>query len=265
MRRWATVRRVGPETLQRLPRVFGNAIPKAGSKLLFNVLRGFSEIGPFVDSGLAEIKPFRSGEPTPHAWIRDQLEALQPGDIRLGYLPWNAETEGRLCRPGWAMYQIVRDPRDVIISQIFYATSMHPGHALHEYLLALPDMETRIGTMIRGIPEGPHRRADIRRQYDRYLPWLKQPEVCPVRFEPFVRDPQAMLETMLAYLRHRGFPSAEADSELASRLKRWMAPEKSETFRKGGVGGWREHFTAANLREFDDVAGDLLQVLGYDA
>jgi len=265
--RWRRVRAIlanGPGTVGKLPVVFGNAIPKSGSKLLFNILRGFQEIAPFVDSGLSEIKPYRDGRPTPQVWINAQLEALRPGDIRLGYLAWSTETEARLCRPRWAVYQMVRDPRDVIVSQIFYATDMHQGHALRPYLQGLPDMETRIDTMIRGIPEGPLQRANVRQQYERFLPWMKRPDVCLVRYEQLVGEPDETLGSMLGYARARGLTLKETDSALAARLRQRMSPAASETFRKGGAGGWRRHFTKRNLRTFEAVAGDLLMTLGYE-
>ncbi len=246
-----------------MPVVFGNAIPKTGSKLLFNILRGLQDVGPFVDTGLNEIKPFRDGTPTPQSWIDAQLESLRPGDIRLGYLAWTPETERRLCRPGWAVYLIIRDPRDTIVSQVYYATQMHRGHALHDYLRSLPNMESRIDTMIRGIPQGPLKRASVREVYDRFLPWMKRPEVCLVRYEQLVNQTEETLGRMLGYLRGRGFASDDADEFLVSRLRDQMAPSKSETFRQGGTGGWRQHFTDGNREQFDRVAGDLLQVLGY--
>jgi hypothetical protein len=126
-------------------------------------------------------------------------------------------------------------------------------------------MEARIGTMIRGIEGGPLRRADVRQIYLRYLPWLDRPEVCPVRFERLVSDPDETLAAMLRHLRGRGFTSETADAEMIPRLRAWMAPSKSETFRRGKAGAWRDHFTDRNRREFADVAGDLLQVLGYEA
>lgn len=265
--RWRRLRAIlanGPGTVGRLPVVFGNAIPKSGSKLLFNILRGFQEIAPFVDSGLSEIKPYRDGRPTPQAWINAQLEALRPGDIRLGYLAWSTETEARLCRPRWAVYQMVRDPRDVIVSQIFYATDMHQGHALRQYLGSLPDMETRIETMVRGIPDGPFQRANVRQQFDRFIPWMKHADVCLVRYEQLIREPDETLMSMLAHARARGLTLNETDSALAARLRQRMSPAASETFRKGGAGGWRQHFTTRNRGTFEAVAGDLLTTLGYE-
>ncbi|HET7009902.1 MAG TPA: sulfotransferase domain-containing protein [Anaerolineales bacterium] len=264
-RRLRTALRYGSAALRRQPIVFGNAIPKSGSKLLFNILRGYEDIGPFVDTGLNEIKPFQGGRPTPSPWIHAQLDALGPGDVRFGYLPWTPQLERRLCRDGWATYLIVRDPRDTVVSAVYYATQMYPGHALHEYLGSLPDMEARIGTIIQGISEGPLRRASVRQHFERFIPWMQQPEVCLVRYERLVQEPEATLGSMLEYLRRRGFAAKEEDAKLISRLRAGMAPSRSETFRKGGAGGWRQHFTEHNREQFEAVAGDLLQVLGYEA
>jgi hypothetical protein len=263
-RRWRRDLRRGTAERRRLPVVVGNAIPKSGSKLLFNILRGLQDLDAFVDTGLNEIKPYRGGKATPQAWINAELDSLRPGDLRFGYLPWHPETEARLCRAGWAVYLILRDPRDTIVSQIFYATQMHPGHALHRYLLSLPDMEARIETMIRGIPDGPLQRVGIREQYDRFLPWLSRPAVCAVRYERLVEDPDDVLRAMLGYLGGRGFAPREPEAALVPRLRERMAPEKSETFRKGGAGGWKQHFTDRNREQFNAATGDLLQVLGYE-
>ena len=265
---WRKVRRAlrhSRREIRQLPIVFGNAMPKSGSKLLFNILRGLEQVGPFVDTGLKEIKPFEGGLPTPQSYINTQLDRLGAGDIRFGYLPWNPETEARLCREGWATYLILRDPRDTLVSAIYYAMDMHEGHALHGLLRSLPDMEARIDTMIRGIPEGPLRRVGVRQQYDRYLPWVDRPGVCLIRYEHLVQDPDRSVGDILRHLKARGFAAAGTDEASRRRLREQMAPERSETFRKGGSGGWRQHFTEGNRKHFREAAGDLLQVLGYEA
>jgi hypothetical protein len=117
--------------------------------------------------------------------------------------------------------------------------------------------------MVRGIPKGSLRRASIREQYERYLPWMSRPGVHVVRYEQLVGRPEQELGEMLAHLRRFGFVSGKADQAFVSRLRERMSPAKSETFRKGGAGGWREHFTDRNRAQFEEVAGDLLQELGY--
>lgn len=265
LRRAGAVLRHGPRRVARLPIVFGNAVPKSGSKLLFNILRGLTQVGPFVDSGLNEIKPYMDGRPTPQAWINRQLDALAPGDIRLGYLYFHPESLQRLSRPGWAVYMIIRDPRDTIVSEVFYATDMHPGHALHDHLGRLPRVEDRIEALIRGIPEGPLRRVNVREHYERFLPWIGRPEVCLIRYEDLLRQREVELGRVLGHLETRGGGWAVPRERAIEILTAEMAPGKSETFRQGKAHGWREHFSPANRELFRSLAGDLLERLGYES
>jgi hypothetical protein len=258
-------RTTGNGQRKSLPIVFGNAIPKSGSTLLFNILRGLPKIGPFTDTGLNEIKPYFRGQPTSQAWIQAQLQALGPGDVRFGYLYASPENIALLSRPGWAHYLILRDPRDVIVSEVFYALEINQGHLLHGFLASQEDIEARLNVLIRGIPEGPLKRVDVRGHYLRFLPWLQQDSVHVVRFEALLGQPRQALSAMLDHLNEHGFELKLSRERTLGILQGQMAPEKSVTFRKGQTGDWRTHFTELNKQVFKDVAGDLLVQLGYEA
>jgi hypothetical protein len=251
--------------LARMPVVFGNAIPKSGSKLLFNILRGLQALGPFIDSGLNSIKPFLpDGQPMPEAWIERWLAELRPGDLRFGYLYASAQHRDWLRGLNAVHFLILRDPRDLIVSEVFYALDLHPGHALHDHFHALPGMEERIATLIEGIPSGPLQRVGVRGHYERFLPWLDEPNLCLLRFEDLIARRDGQLGRILDVLEARGF-KLQIDREAAiGHLAAQMAPEKSETFRKGKSGGWRQHFTEANIQQFKALGGDLLIRLGYE-
>lgn len=264
LRRARLRRRVGTEALARAPIVFGNAIPKNGSTLLFNILRGLPQIGPFVDSGLSAIKPIFRGQPTSPAWIRAELNRLRPGDVRLGYLHATPENIALVCQPGWAPFLIHRDPRDSLVSGIFYALEIHTNHIMNAYYRQQDNMEQRITTAIYGIPEGQYRFADIRTIYERYLGWLDYPQVCVVRFEDLVADPPRQLQRILEHLQAHGLQLALPEEQALAILAAQMDPRKSDTYRKGRAGGWREHFTERNKAQFKEVTSDLLIRMGYE-
>ena len=262
-RRAATRLRHG-DRLAALPVVFANAIPKSGSNLLFNVIRGLVDLGPFVDSAQPVMKPYIDGKPTPMDWTQKQLNLLRSGDIRCGYLYATADNMAALLRPNWAIFLIVRDPRDNIVSEIFYALDIHPEHALHDHFRSMQSMEQRIDTLIRGIPEGDLKRAGITEQYARFLPWLEQTQVCTIRFEDLVTDAPAQLGRLLDHLKQFGFVPDVPRSDAVTKLAIHMDPSRSNTYREGKTGGWREQFTKANKRQFKELAGDLLIELGYE-
>jgi hypothetical protein len=264
VRRAKTRFKSGAKEMDSLPVVFGNAIPKNGSKLLYNILRGFTMLGPFTDTGLNPIKPYFKDQPTDVSWINWQLEMLRPGDIRFGYLYATPDNLSHLTRPGWANYLIIRDPRDAIVSEIYYAQDIHPGHLLHDHLASLPDMEARIDTLIAGIPDGELERVDVRRHYARFLEWMDSPTVCVVRFEDLITDRRTAIGEVLDHMETFGFKAGIPRDEAVSLLERQMAPEKSDTFRKGRTGEWRNHFTPQNKEGFKRICGDLLIKLGYE-
>jgi len=265
VRRAMARRRYGGQALDKMPVVFGNAIPKNGSKLLFNILRGLTDLGPFVDTGLNEIKPYFRGKLTSSRWILKQFEMLKPGDIRLGYLYNTEENISAICHHGWANFLIIRDPRDAIVSEVFYALDINPQHLLHDYLLSLGSMEARVQALISGIPEGDLKRVDIRGHYERFLVWLEHEEIFVIRFEDLITGPRVVLGRILDHLEVFDFEPELSRVDALEILQSRMAPDKSETFRKGKAGDWRNHFTVDNKNHFKEIAGDLLIQLGYEA
>lgn len=264
VKRWRTILRAGYQRVSNLPIVFGNAIPKSGSKLLFNILRSLEEVGPFIDTNLNEIKPLFEGAPTDPLWINAQLEALRPGDIRFGYLYADDGYLRKLTRPKQATFMILRDPRDQIISEIFYALDIHIAHGMHTYLQSLPDMNARIAAMIHGVDEGASARVGVREHYERFAGWWHSGEVCVIRFEDLVNRREMELERILAHLEHCGYKPTQPRDRVLEVFKEAMRPERSETFRKGKSGTWREHFSPQNVESFKTHANDLLIELGYE-
>lgn len=264
-RRTITILRHGHGKVSRLPIIFGNAIPKCGSKLLFNILRGLTELGPFVDTELNEIKPYFQGRVTSQAWINTQLDALRGGDIRFGYLYGRDENIKRLCQDNWASFLIIRDPRDQVISEIFYAMEIHRSHALHAFLHAQENMEARITALLRGIDEDEHKRVGIRDHYERFLPWMEEERICIIRYEDLIGKREMELRKILKHLSGQGFTPEVSQDQALKTIERQMEPSKSETFRKGQTGGWRRYFTQKNIAEFNNAAGDLLARLGYES
>jgi hypothetical protein len=158
---------------------------------------------------------------------------------------------------------IIRDPRDVLVSHVYYATDIYKGHSLHDAYVSLPNMDARLETEIRGTKEFPFL-PDARTRFMRKLGWIKKPFVCTVRFENLIQQPEGTIGIMLDHLEARGgcllMDRAEAIRILIANSK----PEKSPTFRSGRVGGWREYFTPELKRLFKDVTGDLLLQMGYE-
>jgi hypothetical protein len=264
-RRAAAALRWGPGALQRAPAVLGNAMPKSGSHLIIQVLQGLARLGPFVNPGFPPVNRSEANQKLGERAILANIKRMRSGDIGYGYISAVEPYLSVLSRPGRATVFIYRDPRDMIISHVFYATKMHPGHWMHHYYTeVLTSMEERINAAIQGVEEPGSQLTDIRRRYDGYQGWLEQPGVLALRFEQLILERPAALGSLLDYLETRGFTPKIDRARAVELLAQSIAPKKSGTFRKGQPGNWREHFTEANKALFKEHTGDLLTRLGYE-
>src|SRR4030065_2127766 len=85
-----------------VPVVFGNAMPKSGSKLLMQILRGLTSLAPLVESSSGPIRTITmDGRTRGQDEILHDLRSLRPGDLTLGYLHATPENQAYLTRPNW--------------------------------------------------------------------------------------------------------------------------------------------------------------------
>ena len=265
-RRAVAALRWGPRALAEAPIVFANAMPKSGSHLISQVLQGLTRVGPCVNPGFPPINRAEDNRSLPPEAILENLQGMLPGDIGYGYIEAKGPYLSELARAGRATLFLYRDPRDMLVSHVFYATQMQPGHGMHRYYTQeLDSMEARLNAAIQGVHHPGAELRGVRARYADYLGWLDQRGVCSLRFEDLILDRRAALDRLLKYLEVRGFRPGLSRAEAIESLEAAIAPRKSGTFRKGQPGNWREHFTPANKACFKATAGDLLIRLGYES
>ena len=265
LRRFVAAMKWGNGKLKQAPIIFGNAMPKSGSHLLTQVLHGLTSIGPFVDPGFPPVNRTEQNRPRSPDDILKDLQRMLPGDIRYGYLHAREPYISVLTQPNWATIFITRDPRDMLVSHVFYATEMNVSHGMHRYYMdQLTNMEERLNAAIEGVKETGFELASVKERYDSYIDWLNRPEILPIRFEDLILDRKNTIERILNYLKRRGFTHILDISEEISALESSIKPGKSGTFRKGQPGNWKEYFTDGNKKRFKEVAEDLLICLGYE-
>jgi hypothetical protein len=248
-----------------VPYVFGNAIPKSGSHLLLQILEGLCAVGPFA---YVEAEPIREilvdGRKLTPEQILANLARIRRGTIGWGYLPAYPEFVKVLNQPDWTTFFIIRDPRDALISQIFYATEINQDHRMRGYYLSLPDMDSRLRAAIGGVRDEGVYLPDILRRYERFKGWFNCPEVMVIRFEDFRIDPQRLITSMIDFLERKDFRLQVSREQAMQRVIEAVQPKKSPTFRKGHSGEWRNYFKEEHRQQFKQVAGNLLVEMGYE-
>lgn len=248
-----------------VPPIFGNSKPKSGSHLLLQILSGFTRIMPFK---YVEGEPVRTitreGRKKTKEEILGELEQLPRGVIGWGYLEASPENVQLLCQPDRVNYFIYRDPRDMLVSQVFFATDMHEEHGMHDYYKSLPDFGARLKVAITGIDRDGLYMVSVKQRYEGVFEWLAQKHVLCVRFEDLINERDSTLNKMLDEVEKTGYKIYAPREKTISILAKAIQPGRSHTFRSGKTGGWREHFTEEHKKLFKDVAGNLLVELGYE-
>ena len=252
-------------SFEESPPIFGNSKPKSGSHLLLQILNGFTQIMPYryVDADpVRTITP--DGRRRANREILDELRAIPKGVIGWGYVDATPENASFLTSAGRVNYFIYRDPRDLLVSQVFFATDMHEGHGMHDYYNSLPDFSERLKVAITGIDRDGLKMVSVSQRYEGVFQWLEQENVACIRFEDLINDRDATLNSMLDEVEKTGYKIPTPRDKALSILVEAIQPGKSHTFRSGKTGGWVNHFSEEHKSLFKEVAGDLLVRLGYE-
>jgi hypothetical protein len=247
------------------PPIFGNSKPKSGSHLLLQILNGFTQIMPYQ---YVEADPVRTiekkGRRKTEAEILNELKRIPKGVIGWGYVEASRENISFLCKPDRVNYFIYRDPRDMLVSQVFFATHMNEEHGMHEYYKSLPDFGERLKVAITGIDRDGLYMVSVKQRYASVFEWLEQPNVMCIRFEDLINNRDLTLDAMLDEVESTGYEIPTPREKALSVLVEAIQPKKSHTFRSGKTGDWREHFTEEHKKLFKDMTGDLLLKLEYE-
>ncbi len=247
------------------PSLLGISFPKSGTHLLDQILLGFSTVAPFskrVHSFYAEYEGESGRKRSPEQAL-DWLDSLGSGDIASTHLFARPDAVKRVCSPKFVPYFIFRDPRDVVVSHVFYVTDMEARHVHHAYYQALPDFNARLNVSILGRSDTEVEFSNIADRFAPYLGWLDQPEVLAIHFEDLILDRASALARIMDHFLARA-PLPAARQLILNSLEISINPKKSPTFRSGKTGEWKKYFTDEHKKIFKGAAGDLLVKLGYE-
>jgi hypothetical protein len=247
------------------PPIFGNSKPKSGSHLLLQILNGFTRIMPYAYVAAEPVRTInKDGERRTVDRIADDLRHIPRGVIGWGYVEALPENVAVLSEPGRVNYFIYRDPRDMLVSQVFFATDMHEEHGMHTFYKSLPDFGERLKVAITGIDREGLKMVSVKQRYEGVFAWLEQSGVMCIRFEDLINKRDATLNIMLDQVEKTGYTIPTPREKAIEILVEAIQPKKSHTFRSGKTGGWKEYFSDEHKKLFKEVAGGILVKLGYE-
>lgn len=252
-------------SFHQTPPIFGNSKPKSGSHLLLQILNGFTQIMPYKYVDAEPIRTItKNGNRRTSDEILHDLKMIPNGVIGWGYVDATNENASFLTSAGRVTFFIYRDPRDLLISQVFFATDMHEEHGMHDFYNSLPNFNERLKVAITGIDKDNLHMVSVKQRYEGVFGWLEQKNVMCIRFEDLINKRDVTLNKMLDEVEKTGYKIPTLREKSLSVLIEAIQPKKSHTFRSGKTGGWKDYFTDEHKKLFKDVAGDLLVRLNYE-
>jgi hypothetical protein len=248
-----------------LPVLLGISFPKSGTHLLDQILLGFSNVAPYakrLHSFYAEYEGESGRKRSPEQAL-EWLDSLRPGDVASAHLFARPGTIERVASARFIPYFIFRDPRDVVVSHVFYVTDMEARHVHHDYYQSLTDFSERLRASILGRPDAAIEFPNIAERFAPYTGWLDQEAVLSIHFEDLIHDRTAALTRIMDHFLDR-VPLQTSRQVILDSLEAAVDPRRSPTFRSGRTGEWKKYLSDGHKRIFKDVAGELLIRLGYE-
>ncbi|MFO0972714.1 MAG: hypothetical protein U1A27_04635 [Phycisphaerae bacterium] len=265
------------------------SVPKAGTNLLEAMLRavpGLRVIDVLIPPDQWQAEKSYAAEPSdgprvpvdvdlPHlvplATIDALFARLSPGEsFKCSHVMFSAPMGELVARHGLRTILMLRDPRDVVVSQVHY-TLREPGNPLHHYFAnGLATFEERLSACITGTPGrimgSAFQHVSIAQRFAAVRGWMAQPYNLTLRFRDLVGpagggSEAAQRDAARAVCDHLGVSVDQATVDaIAAQTFRTDSP----TFRRGQIGAWRESFTPEHREIFKEVAGQTLIELGFE-
>ena len=242
------------------PRIIANSIPKGGTHLLTRCLSLFPELtytGTHYTRGQIEANE-----------LEFLLKKTGKGRFTAAHLWWSKENLLLLKQYSFKTILMLRDPRDIVVSGVFFILK-RKDHHLHEYFFKLPDMDSRIKSYITGVDASKSSKgiklANIKDSFGNYTPWISEKFNLLVLYEDLIGPKGGS----------RVDKQIEQVQRISNHLEQPLSPDeviyvaqktfssKSVTFRKGVSGAWSDFFNKGHIKQFNDLAGQILIDFGY--
>lgn len=228
-------------------RIILNSIPKSGTHLLSKIIK---ESGIIKNSGFffADIHHGRI--------IRDYRDSelyfkyISKNCYLGSHMPYSPENESMVNKYGYKMILMVRDPRDVLVSQLHHCLNRSTNRA-HKYIIERSTREEQLKSFLYGFEPSNDMPVveSIAKYYERYEKWISNGALV-VRFEDLVGNKgggkdSVQLETVKRIMNYISDSPIEEDviNEKARLISDNVFDTKSNTFRSGQIGGWSNGLT----------------------
>jgi tetratricopeptide (TPR) repeat protein len=245
------------------------SVPKSGTILLRNILKSILGDNLVIPSN-SFIRSLATAE---------YLLALPSLTNRayVGHIGYSVDLAKKLS--SIPKIVLIRDPRDYVVSYTHFMDRLARDAKgaqkdWYEKYWSKKEWDEKISSMIFGFNTRPGRNSVVMSEYpsvfNRYLTYgikWSGPNTLIVRYEDIIGtrfgcNDKTVIKTMKSIM---DFIGVQIDEEtLAGRIAQGSDPAKSDTFRFGGKGNWKQEFKPHHVTQMKAVGPTLLSTLGYE-
>lgn len=243
------------------PKVLANSIPKSGTNLLLRALYLF----PSMHRKLHKTLNNRSGD------VCKVINSIRNGEICSAHLKYEDNIDSALHDNDVKNIIIVRDPRDIAVSNCMYVTYKDTSHRLSDYFInELNDDDQRIMASIKGVSASKLKDGveslSLAEHFEGYMKWQKDKNCLVIKFEDLVGANgggtyEQQLLCVRKIVKHIELDASEKQLE---RVAKEIFNPVSRTFVKGQIGTWKKTMNAEHLDLVKSTMGNTLVELGYE-
>lgn len=225
--------------------IFMTSIPKAGTHLLakcISLLTDKQLIGNWAEVETNGIVNYK------------KIEELKYSSFFRRHLPFNLSSLEFIKKSNFVSFFILRDPRDQIISSIYWMQknlqTLSPKNNLN--------IQDQINNLINS--------NFINNNCYDYIGWLNEKTVCSIRFENLIGlngggTKEKQNNEIKKIIKHLNSFNLKTNSIEYVVKNLWGG---TFTFREGRIGAWKSHFTSDHILSFKKKFGQLLIDLNYE-
>ena len=165
--------------------VFINTIPKSGTHLIYNMLKPIEGLRWFDEFIVS--KPSRPYRQVSDRLIFYKIEKLINKEVARAHLEFKIEYLQYLNEKKAIIFFLIRDPRDILISEINYLSNINIFHSLYPYFHKEKSLEKRIIMSLEGFQDNKIILDPFSDRINSFLGWMdNKNNVTTLKYENFV-------------------------------------------------------------------------------
>lgn len=238
------------------PKVVLNSLPKSGTHLLESL---FFQLPLMRHCGKRTLKieiqnPVETKLPI--------ISSLKKGQFLLSHMQFHKALINNASENNIKIIQLIRDPRDVLLSHLNYIEKMDKTQKSHKFITQYNTRFDKLKAMVEG-------KKDILEPFtevlDKFKPWIDQPDVLSIKFEHLI-GPNGGGDKNLqvdAVKNIAEFISVDIKDDELESICNSIFSSKSSTFNKGKIGNWKNILSLEESVWLNDRIEDKIIEYGY--